>query len=70
MPISPDTDPRTLPAVIALRDASRILHIGRNRAYDMVHDGTYPVRVIKDAGRFEVRKTDVLAYLGNDVAVS
>ena len=70
MPISPNADPRTLPAVIPLRDASRILRIGRNRAYDMVHDGTYPVRVIEDAGRFKVRKTDLLAYLGYDVAVS
>jgi hypothetical protein len=70
VPISPDTDPWTLPAVVTLRDASRILRIGKNRAYDMVHDGTYPVRVIKDAGRFRVRKTDLLAYLGYDVAVS
>lgn len=69
-PISPDTDPRTLPAIVTLQDASRILRIGKNRAYGMVRDGSYPVPVTEDAGRFRVRKTDLLAYLGYEISAA
>jgi hypothetical protein len=70
VPVSADTDPRTLPAIIPLQDASRLLRIGKNRVYGMVRDGSYPVPVTEDAGRFRVRKTDLLAYLGYQVSAA
>jgi hypothetical protein len=66
---SPVPDPEQLPATFPVQVASRVLGISRNRTYDLIHAGRYPVRVIEtDGGRFRVlyrvSKYDLLAYLG------
>jgi Helix-turn-helix domain len=54
----------TLPAVISVITASKILGIGKNQAYELIKQGAYPVRVLHINGRYRVSKYDLLAYLG------
>jgi len=53
-----------LPPTIPVKDASKILGIGRNRTYDLIKAGLYPIRVLDMAGRFKVSRHDLLIYLG------
>ena len=48
---SPDIDPEKLPAIFPVMTASRLLHIGRDRTYELGHKGEYPVRVLDISGR-------------------
>lgn len=54
----------SLPLVIPVQRASEILKIGKNQTYEQINDGTYPIRVLKQSGRFKVSKFDLLHYLG------
>ena len=54
---------RELPVSPDLKTAARALGIGKNQAYRMVRDGTFPIPVQENNGRFKVSKFDVLAYL-------
>ena len=61
---SPVPDPEQLPATFPVQVASRVLGIGRNRTYELIKAGTYPVRVRESGGRFRVSKYDLLRHLG------
>lgn len=54
----------SLPPTIPVQRASKILGIGRNRTYELIKAGRYPVRVLDIGGRFRVSRFDLLAYLG------
>ena len=60
---SPTIDPEQLPPTFPVQTASKILGIGRNRTYERIKAGSYPIRVINTDGRFRVSKYDLLAYL-------
>ncbi|HVT66841.1 MAG TPA: helix-turn-helix domain-containing protein [Trebonia sp.] len=60
----PVPDPQTLPPTFRVQTASRILGIGRNRTYELIKSGGYPVRVIESGGRYRVSRWDLLKYLG------
>jgi hypothetical protein len=64
---SPDIDPEKLPAIFPVMTASRLLHIGRDRTYELVHKGEYPVRVLDISGRFRVTRVDLLRFLGYEI---
>jgi hypothetical protein len=53
-----------LPATFPVQVASRILGIGRNRTYELIRAGEYPVQVRESGGRFRVSKYDLLRHLG------
>lgn len=59
-------DPATLPPTFPVQVASKILGIGRNRTYDLIKSGDYPVRVRESGGRYRVSKYDLLRHLGAD----
>ncbi len=59
----PVTDPATLPPTFPVQVASKILGIGRNRTYELISAGRYPVRVLDVGGRFRVSRYDLLEYL-------
>jgi len=63
-PVKPVPDPQTLPPTFPVQTASRILGIGRNRTYELIKSGGYPVRVIESGGRYRVSRWDLLKYLG------
>lgn len=68
----PVPDPAQLPPTFPVQVASRVLGIGRNRTYELIRAGAYPVRVIEtDGGRFGARyrvsRADLLRYLGYQV---
>jgi hypothetical protein len=58
------TDPEKLPPMVPLMTARLWVDVGRNQAYQMVRDGTFPVLVREINGRYKVSKWDLLAYLG------
>ena len=60
----PCIDAADLPPTFPIQTASKILGIGRNRTYELVKDGRYPVRVLDIGGRMRVSRWDLLAYLG------
>jgi hypothetical protein len=62
--VKPIPDPQALPPTFPVQTASRILGIGRNRTYDLIKSGDYPVRVIESGGRYRVSRWDLLRYLG------
>ena len=53
----------TLPVSTGLLTAARALGIGRNQAYRMARDGTFPVLVREANGRYAVSKFDILRQL-------
>jgi len=59
-----EPDLQALPPVFSVLVASKVLGIGKNQTYDLIRQGTYPVRILKINGRFRVSKYDLLAYLG------
>lgn len=63
-PAKPVPDPQTLPPTFPVQTASRVLGIGRNRTYELIKSGGYPVRVIESGGRYRVSRWDLLKYLG------
>jgi hypothetical protein len=60
----PGIDPEKLPPTFPVQLASRILGIGRNRTYDLIAAGEYPVRVLQTGNRLRVSRWDLLTYLG------
>ena len=40
-----------------------MISVGKNQTYRMIKDGTYPLPVRENNGRFTVSKWDLLAYL-------
>jgi hypothetical protein len=52
-----------LPVSPRLMDAARAFGMGRNQAYRAARDGTFPIPVREENGRFRVSKFDVLAHL-------
>lgn len=62
--LKPIPDPLTLPPTFPVQTASLILGIGRNRTYELIKSGNYPVRVIDSGGRHRVSRWDLLKYLG------
>jgi hypothetical protein len=63
-PVKPVPDPQALPPTFPVQTASRVLGIGRNRTYESIKSGDYPVRVIESGGRYRVSRWDLLKYLG------
>jgi excisionase family DNA binding protein len=61
--MSPPIDPETLPPVVPLQTAARVLGIGKNQAYRLAHEGCFPVRIMNIGGRFRVSRYDLLAFL-------
>lgn len=57
-------DPEQLPVVFPVWTASQILGIGKNKQYELIADGEYPVRILEIGGRFRVSRYDLLEYLG------
>jgi excisionase family DNA binding protein len=57
-------DLSSLPPTLPVQQASKILGIGRNRTYELIKAGRYPVRVLDIGGRFRVSRHDLLTYLG------
>jgi len=57
-------DPETLPPTFPVQVASKILGIGRNRTYDLIKAGEYPVRVRESGGRYRVSRYGLLRHLG------
>lgn len=53
-----------LPLTMDLVSAGKILGVGRSTAYELVRQGTFPVRVLKLGNKFRVSRADLLAYLG------
>lgn len=62
--MKPVPDPQELPPTFPVQTASRILGIGRNRTYELIKSGDYPIRVIESGGRYRVSRWDLLKYLG------
>lgn len=48
---------------ISLPEAGKLLGIGRNRAYEMAKDGSFPVPVLDVAGKLRVRVQALEAWL-------
>jgi len=57
---------RDLPAAVPLVEAGRALGFGRTKAHELARAGEFPVPVLRLAGRYRVRRTDLLHYLGID----
>jgi excisionase family DNA binding protein len=62
--VKPIPDPQALPPTFPVQTASRVLGIGRNRTYELIKAGDYPVRVIESGGRYRVSRRDLLKYFG------
>ena len=62
--MDPTLDPAALPPTFPIQTASKILGIGRNRTYELIKAGRYPVRVLDIGGRFRVPRHDLLVFLG------
>lgn len=53
-----------LPDTFPVRVCSQVLGIGRNRTYELIAEGKYPVRILPGHGRnHRVSRADLLAYL-------
>ena len=49
--------------IIKIIDLCRMLHISKNKAYDLIHSGQVPAKRI---GRiYRIRKIDVINYISN-----
>jgi len=57
-------DPLALEPFPLALTCARVLGIGRNQAYRMIGDGTFPITVHKINSRFKCSKYDLLRYLG------
>jgi hypothetical protein len=66
-PASPEPiDPYKLPPMFPVMVSSRVIGIGRNKTYELIKAGQYPVRVLEVGNRFKVSRYDLLEYLGAD----
>lgn len=53
-------------ATVSVPAAGEQLGVGRNKAYEMARNGTFPVRVLKIGERYRVPVADLERYLGID----
>lgn len=53
-----------LPVTVDLLTTARALGIGRSMAYEMAHEGTYPVPLFNVGKRYRAMRADLLAVLG------
>lgn len=53
-----------LPTVVDLMTAARALGIGRSKAYQLAHDGQFPVRIIRIGTNYHIPTADLLKVLG------
>ena len=66
MPGPKRADVSTLPAVIDVETAGRLLGLGRSAAYQLVKDGQWPTPVLRLGRRWRVLTAPLLALLGVD----
>jgi hypothetical protein len=55
---------RSLPPVVDLMTAARLLGIGRTKAYELVRSDRWPTRVLHLDRRYRIPRADLLALLG------
>ncbi|MBL7486514.1 helix-turn-helix domain-containing protein [Frankia sp. AgB1.9] len=55
---------RGLGVVVGLVTAGEILRIGRSKSYDLARRDEFPVPVMRIAGRYRVRTSDLMRLLG------
>lgn len=55
---------RTLPPVLSLEDAARLLGIGRSSAYNLAKHGAFPVPVLRIGKLYRVPTAGLLDVLG------
>jgi excisionase family DNA binding protein len=53
-----------LPVSFGLAVAAKALGIGRNKAYEMVADGTFPIPAHRYRREFRVHRPDLFRHLG------
>jgi excisionase family DNA binding protein len=53
-----------LPTVVDLMTAARALGIGRTKAYQLAHDGQFPVRIIRVGTHYHIPTAELLKVLG------
>lgn len=53
-----------LPVTVDLLTTARALGISRNMAYEMAHQGTYPIPLYNVGRRYRAMRADLLAVLG------
>lgn len=54
----------TLPVVLDLRTAARLLGIGRTKAYELARAGRFPCRILRLGTSYRVPTAELLRYLG------
>lgn len=64
------SDLASLPPVLDIVTAGRLLGIGRTTAYQLAHHGRFPVPVLHIGGGYKVPTTPLLALLGIDTPTS
>jgi hypothetical protein len=63
-PVLPSPEDKPL---MDLVPAGRVFGIGRTMSYQQAREGTFPVEVLRIAGRLKVRTADMRRYLGLDL---
>jgi hypothetical protein len=56
-------DPMELPPIFPVMTCSRVLGMGKDQTYRRIKEGSYPVRLLEENGKYKVSKYDLLAYL-------
>lgn len=51
-------------ATVSVPNAGQAIGVGKNKAYEMARNGTFPVRVLKLGARYRVPVADLDRYLG------
>jgi hypothetical protein len=59
-----DGDLTTLPPVLDVATAGRLLGLGRSAAYELVHAGTWPTPVLRLGRRWRIPTAPLLTLLG------
>lgn len=59
-----DGDPEKLPPTFPVLVASWVAGIGKNKTYELLEAGEYPIRVLRTGNRIRVSRWDLLEYLG------
>jgi excisionase family DNA binding protein len=63
--LPPPPDLNALPPVLDLRQAARLLGIGRTTAYKLAREGTFPVPLIRIGASYKVPAAPLRALLTN-----
>ena len=53
--------------VLPIRESFKVLGLGRNKGYEMVAEGTFPVRVIRFGSRMYVSTVELDRFLTGDL---